>query len=178
MEAYARLSRELATVRLVLVTGPAKSRVAIGLAALATAEGRRAALIEADLARPSLAGALGLEPAPGLHEHLRGDVGPREVLQPLVLAGPASGRAVEPLACVVAGRPGPASLLDSGPCRAALTGLRKSYELVVVEGPPLEGDRLALIALAELADASLACGSRRELRGGLPIPMSGLVAVD
>lgn len=176
IEAYSRLARELTGARVVLVTGPAKARVALGLATLAAAEGRRAALLEADLASPSLATELGLEPAPGLHEYLRGEVGAQEALQLLVLAGPAAGRAAEPLACVVAGVPGPASLLDSERCRAAIGGMRASYERVVIDGAPLDAERLALIALAEAADATLACGSRRELRR-LPIPVSGLVAV-
>lgn len=177
IEAYAGLARELAGTRVVLLIGPARSRVAIGLAAVAVADGRRTALVEADLTQPSLAAALGLEPAPGLHEHLRGEVGTQEVLQPLVLAGPGSGRATEPLVCVVAGAPGPAELLDTERCRAALDGLQASYERVVVVGTPLDADRLALIALAEAVDATLACGSRRELRGKLPIPVSGLVTV-
>lgn len=160
-----------------LATGPAKSRVAVGFAAVATAAGRRVALVEADLADPSLANALGLEPVPGLQEYLRGEIESQAALQSLVLAGPAAGSAVEPLACVPAGEPGPPSLLDTDRCRQALAGLRESYELVVVDGVPLDGDRLGLIALAEVADATLACGAPRELRGKLPIPVTGLVTV-
>jgi Mrp family chromosome partitioning ATPase len=178
LEAYSRLAGPLGEARFVLATGPAKSRVAVGLAAVATAAGRRVALVEADLADPSLASALGLEPVPGLHEHLRGEVESQAALQSLVLAGPAAGGATEPLACVPAGEPGPPSLLDSDRCRQALAGLQESYELVVVDGVPLDGDRLALIALAEVADATLACGPVREVRGKQPIPITGLVLAD
>jgi len=181
LEAYSRLAEPLGGARVVLATGPAKSpaksRVAVGLAAVATAAGRRVALVEADLAEPSLASALGLEPVPGLHEYLRGEVESQAALQSLVLAGPAAGGATEPLACVPAGEPGPPSLLDTDRCRQALAGLRESYELVVVDGVPLDGDRLALIALAEVADATLACGPVGELRGKQSIPITGLVAV-
>lgn len=177
MEAYSRLVDSLGEARVVLATGPAKSRVAVGFAAVATAAGRRVALVEADLAYPSLAGDLGLEPVPGLHEYLRGEVESQTALQSLVLAGPAAGGATEPLACVPAGEPGPPSLLDTDRCRQALAGLRESYELVVVDGVPLDGDRLGLIALAEVADATLACGPARELRGKQPIPVTGLVVV-
>jgi len=177
LEAYSRLADSLGEARVVLATGPAKSRVAVGFAAVSTAAGRRVALVEADLADPSLAGDLGLEPAPGLHEYLRGEVESQAALQPLVLAGPAAGGATEPLACVTAGEPGPPSLLDTDRCRRALAGLRESYELVVVDGVPLDGDRLGLIALAEVADATLACGPAGELRGKQPIPITGLVAV-
>lgn len=177
LEAYSRLEAALGGTGIVLATGPAKSRVAVGLAAAAVATGRRAALVEADLAGPSLAGVLGLEAAPGLHEYLSGEVESQEALQALVLAGPASGGAIEPLVCVVAGEPGSPALLDSDRCRQALAGLRESYELVVVDGVPPDGARLALIALAEVADATLACGTAAELRGKLPIPVTGLVVV-
>jgi len=177
LEAYSRLAGSLGEAQVVLATGPAKSRIAVGLAAVATAAGRRVALVEADLADPSLASALGLEPVPGLHEYLRGEVESQAALQSLVLAGPAAGGATEPLACVPAGEPGPPSLLDTDRCRRALSGLRESYELVVVDGVPLDGDRLGLIALAEVADATLACGPVGELRGKQPIPITGLVTV-
>lgn len=177
LESYSRLAKALGEVRVVLATGPEKSHVAVRLAAVAAVAGRRVALVEADLAGPSLAGVLGLEPAPGLHEYLRGDIGSREALQSLVLAGPASGGATEPLTCVPAGEPGPPALLDTDRCRQALAGLRESYELVVVDGEPLDGERLALIALAEVADATLACGTARELPKKLPIPVTGLVVV-
>jgi len=178
IDAYASLAGELAGARVVLVTGSERSRVAIGLATVAATDGRRAVLVEADLASPSLAEALGLEPLPGLHEHLRGEVRAQETLRPLVLAGPASAQATEPLICVVAGAPGSAELLDTERCRAAVAGLRDDYERIVVLGTPLDGDRLALIALAEMADATLACGPRRELRGTLPIPVTGIVSVE
>jgi len=177
LEAYSRLEATLGGVGVVLATGPARSQVAVGLATAAAAGGKRVALLEADLAAPSLAATLGLEPAPGLHEYLRGEIEPREALQSLVLAGPAAGAATEPLACVVAGEPGPPSLLDSERLRAAVGGLRGSYDLLVVAGLPLDAELLGLVALAEVADASIACGERRELRGRLPIPVAGLVLV-
>ncbi len=177
LEAYSRLEAALASARTVLTTGPDRSRVAVGLATVATAGGRRVALLEADLAAPSLAAALGLDPTPGLHEHLLGEVEPREALQSFVLAGPAAAGAVEPLACIVAGEPGPPSLLDSERLRGAVDGLRTSYELLVIAGLPLDAELLGLVALAEVADASIACGERRELRGRLPIPVAGVVSV-
>lgn len=178
LAAYSQLEAALPDARVVLTTGPDRSRVAIGLATVATASGRRVALLEADLTAPSLAASLGLEPAPGLHEHLRGEIEPREALQSLVLAGPAAAGATEPLACVVAGEPGSPSLLDSERLRAAVDGLRGSYDLLVVAGLPLDADLLGLVALAEVADATIACGSGRELRGRLPVPVAGLVSVD
>jgi len=178
LEAYSRLEGSLAGAQAVLATGPDRSRVAVGLATVATASGKRVALLEADLAAPSLAAALGLEPAPGLHEYLRGEIEPREALQSLVLAGPAAAGATEPLACIVAGAPGSPSLLDSERLRGAVDGLRASYDLLVVAGLPLDAELLGLVALAEVADATIACGDGRELRGHLPVPVTGLVSVS
>jgi Mrp family chromosome partitioning ATPase len=177
LDAYSVLATALAASRAVLATGPAKSDAALGLAAAATAAGRRVALLECDLAAPSLASLLGLSPAPGLHEYLRGEAEAPLILQPLVLAGPASGRAVEPLACIVAGapEPSPVALLDSQLCDHAIAKLRRAYDLLVIDGPPLGEDRDSLRALHEHVDTTLVCGERSEIPKRLPVPATGLV---
>ena len=179
LQAYAGLATTLAGSGSVLVTGPAKSGVALGLAAAATAEGHRVALLECDLAAPALAGTLGLAPSPGLHEYLRGEVDAERILQPLVLAGPASGRAVEPLTCIVAGElePAPVALLDSERCDHAIGRLRRAYDLLVIDGPPPEEDPDSLRALAEHADTTLLSGERAKVPKRLPVPVTGFVLV-
>ncbi|MDX6602879.1 MAG: polysaccharide biosynthesis transport protein [Solirubrobacterales bacterium] len=180
LQAYAGLAVRLAGSGSVFLTGPAKSEVALGVAAAATAEGRRVALLECDLAAPALAGTLGLSAAPGLHEYLRGDADAAEILQPLVLAGPASGRATEPLTCIVAGEPEPepVALLDSERCDHAIERLRRAYDLLVVDGPPLSEDPDSLRALAEHAAVTLACGERAEIPKRMPVEATGLVLFD
>jgi Mrp family chromosome partitioning ATPase len=162
----------------VLVTGEdgMHGRVALGLAAIAAAAGRRAALLECDLARPALSGPLGLNPAPGLHELLAGAASPREVLQPLVLAGPASAGASAPLTCVLGGRPAedPIGLLASDGFAAAVANLRAAYEAVVLAGPSFERPH-SLPWVAEQADATVACTTGRRLPKELPIRVSGVV---
>ena len=68
------------------------------------------------MSRSQVARRVDLEPAPGLHEYLAMGAEARQILQPLVLAGPGSAAARTPLTCIVGG--GPASngtaLLDSG----------------------------------------------------------------
>ncbi len=179
LDAYGALAGGLRGANAVLATGPAKSQVALGLAASSLAEGRRVALLECDLAAPALAGTLGLAPTPGLHEYLSDSVEAAEILQPLVLAGPASGRAAEPLACIVAGETlsDPVSLLDSERCDQAIEKLRRAYDLLVIDGPALEEDADALHALAEHSSATLVCGERGEIPKRLPIPVNGLVLV-
>lgn len=177
LEAFAGLLRELRGARAVLMTGegPCRREAAVGLAAAAAAAGTRTALLECDLVEPGLADALGLAHAPGLHEYLRGTVEAEGILKPVVLAGPGSAEATEPLVCVVAGRPsveGP-RLFASDVFAQALAGLRDAYELVVIDGPPLR-DEHSLRALLASADSTIACLGPSEPRD-LPISVSGLV---
>lgn len=177
LEAFGRLLGELRGARTVLMTGtgPGRRSAAVGLATAAAAAGTRAALLECDLAEPGLAEALGLAGAPGLHEYLRGTADAESILKPVVLAGPGSAEATEPLVCVVAGRPSAEAprLLASGVFAQALAGLRATYDLVVIDGPPLR-DEHSLRALLALADSTIACIGPSESRR-LPISASGLV---
>lgn len=177
LEAFSHLASALSGSRVVLATGPAKSEVALGLATAATLESARVVLLEADLAAPALAGALGLSSSPGLHEYLLGGAEAPQILQAMVLAGPASDRATEPLACIVAGEPGSASasLLGSERCRHAIGKLCAAYDLLVIDGPELDRDRDAVRVLAGLADATIICGGRAETSSRVSIPAAGLV---
>ncbi|MGV1048617.1 MAG: hypothetical protein ACOYD4_08875, partial [Solirubrobacterales bacterium] len=142
LESLAAVRERLAGRRAVLVTGADESiRVlAVGLAAVAAAAGARTALLECDLARPRLAADLGLAQSPGLHEYLRWEATPPEILQPLVLAGPASGAAEEALVCISGGRGAsdPVTLLGLQSFRHMSAKLRGAYELVVIVGPARE----------------------------------------
>jgi Mrp family chromosome partitioning ATPase len=163
--AYSNLATALLDSPPVLLTGPAKTDVAIGLAAAATAEGRRAALLECDLSSPALAGTLGLSPEPGFADYLLEQADAAQILQPLVLAGPASGRAGEPLTCIVAGRPDPppSTLLLSERCSGAIERLGRAYEVLVVDGPSLVDDPKALAGLSQLAGTTALCVERTEV---------------
>jgi len=177
LQTYAELAMKLAKTGSVFLTGPAKGQVALGLAAAATAGGRRVALLECDLAEPALAERLGLASAPGLHDYLLDEADASEILQPLVLAGPAAGRASEPLTCIVAGEPEPkpVALLDSERCDHAIERLRRAYDLLLIDGPPLGEDTDALRALTEHTAVTLACGERGQLPKRMPVPVTGLV---
>jgi Mrp family chromosome partitioning ATPase len=161
IEAFASL-RERVGEGPVLVTGAGEGRLAVstGLASAAAAAGSRTALVDCDLEEPSLAGALGLAAGPGLHEYLRAEATAPEILQPLVLAGPASAKATGPLVCIAAGAPAPAGRvpIDSGDFRHAVARLRSGYDLVVLHGPPLGDDSGALqVAAAAGMALVLAC---------------------
>jgi len=167
LEALAGLQRGLDDHRAVLVVGEEGMAGAIALASAASAAGRRTALVECDLARPRLAVELGLSPAPGLHEYLRWEATAAEILQPLVLAGPAARGATDPLVCVVGGRPAAdaATLVNLESFRHALAKLRAGYDLTVLIGPPLEIVRGAPEVVAADADAVLAAVSPKGLSG-------------
>jgi Mrp family chromosome partitioning ATPase len=150
---------ELDGARVVLVTGEDEPRatVAVALAGVMAAAGTSTALVECDVERPRLAAALGLSPTPGLHEYLRWEATPADVVQPLTPAGSAAAGSAA-LACVCAGRPSGAAraLLGLGSFRHMTTKLRDAYGLVVLLGPPLEGAGGALGIAADESDCSLA----------------------
>jgi polysaccharide biosynthesis transport protein len=146
--------------RTVLVTGEeeATATLAVGLAGAAAAAGVTTALVECDIGRPRLAEELGLAATPGLHEYLRWEATPPDVVQSVALAGTAAEGAPAPLACVTAGRQSDRvrALLELGSFRHMTAKLREAYELVVLLGPPLEGAGGALGSAAAAADCSLA----------------------
>jgi MinD-like ATPase involved in chromosome partitioning or flagellar assembly len=175
--AFAELAGKLSGKGSVFLTGPGRATAALGLGAAATAEGRRVALLECDLAQPVLAATLGLVEGPGLHEYLRDEADAHQILQPLVLAGPAASRATEPLTCIVAGEPEPqpVALLDSERCDHAIERLRRAYDLLVIAGPSLEEDADALRALGEHVAVTLVCGERGQIPKRLPIAATGML---
>lgn len=178
-EAFGRLLAELGDVGVAMVTGERRRKraAAAGLASAAAAAGRRTALLECDLADPTLADDLGVARAPGLREYLRGEAEAARILRPLVLAGPGSGPAREPLVCVVAGRPAPdgEALLASDALRQAVAGLRDAHDLVVVEGPPSSAPPATLAAVAAQADANLLCLGSAEEPPALPFDVAGAI---
>jgi Mrp family chromosome partitioning ATPase len=189
-EALAKLHGELSPHRVVLVSGDEALAGSVALAGAASAAGTRTLLLECDLFRPRLAADLGLSPEPGLHEYLRWEATAPEILQPLVLAGPAARGASDPLVGIVAGRlaTDPATLINLESFRHAIAKLRRAYDLVVLAGPALDASRGALEALSAQVDMLLAAVSPaaisgragRELRGGLrklPVETLGAIVV-
>jgi Mrp family chromosome partitioning ATPase len=178
--------------RVVLVAGEgeAPAITAIAAAAAASASGRRTMLIDCDLAQPRLAAHIGLDPAPGVHEYLRWEAEPADVLQPVALAGPAAAEAREPLACICGGRPATKAqtLLGLQSFSHMIGKLRGAYELVLVLSPPVEAEAGSCQAVARQTDAVLAGLWAAKARGGdgrgvrsavrqLPVPVLGSVAV-
>lgn len=168
LEALGGVRERLDGRRVVLVTGveEAAPTAAVALAGVAAAAGVATAVVECDIERPRLADDLGLSPEPGLHEYLRWEAKPGDIVQPLALAGSAASTEAAPLACVVAGRPTSKAhtLLGLGSFRHMTAKLRKAYELVILLGPPLEGAGGALDTAAAEADCSIAALAERPNR--------------
>jgi Mrp family chromosome partitioning ATPase len=168
LEALRGVLGQVGDRRVVLVTGeeaPAAT-LAVALAGVGAAAGTATALIECDVERPRIAADLGLSPTPGLHEYLRWEVTPREIVQPLVLAGSASSPGAGRLACVCAGRASndARTLLGLGSFHHMTTKLRDAYDLVVLLGPRLEGAGGALSSAAAEADCVLIALAERPNR--------------
>jgi Mrp family chromosome partitioning ATPase len=153
--------------------GPEPLRAAVALAASAAAGGRRTALLECDVVSPRLAAALGLAPEPGLHEYLRWEAEPPQLLQPVALGGSAAAGAAAPLICIVAGRPAsnPTTLFGLQSFAHMCAKLRAAYDLLVLAGPPAFSEAAAAAAAARYADAVVAglAAADASGRAGQPI---------
>jgi len=175
--------------KVVLVTGQREvvPVAAIALAAAASAKGRRTILVECDLAQPQLAVYIGLAAIPGLHEYLRWEAEPADVLQPVALGGPAANGSADPLACVCGGRPASKTetLLGLQSFAHMVEKLRAGYEQVLLSGPPLLDEPGPLLTAARQADAivaSMPASATSDHAIGkaakrLPIPALGTVVV-
>jgi receptor protein-tyrosine kinase len=163
---------------------------AIALASAASTSGRRTILVDCGLAQPRLAAHIGLTPAPGLHEYLRWEAEAADILQPVVLAGPAARTLADPLVCISAGRPAAKAetLLGLQSFAHMIEKLRSAYELVLLLAPPVLDEPGSCLAVAAQADAVLVGLRAGAVKGGegravraavrhLPPPALGSVAV-
>lgn len=122
-------------VRSVLVTssipGEGKSTTAANLAIVLGESGVRVLLVDADLRRPVIAKAFGLEGSVGLTTVLTGRIPLAEAVQPV--AG------FTGLSVLTAGilPPNPSEMLSSAAMERALGQMREHFEVIVVDSPPL-----------------------------------------
>jgi len=184
-EALGEVLPRLAEQRVVAVVGEGNEPAvaATALASAAAAHGSRTILVDCDLARPRLAAQVGLAPTPGLHEYLRWEAEPADVLQPVALAGPATAAGGQ-LVCVCGGRPATKAetLLGLQSFAHVVGKLRAAYELVLLIAPPALAEPAASLAVAAQADAAIAglpSASDRAVRAALrrlpPAPLGAIV---
>jgi polysaccharide biosynthesis transport protein len=112
------------------IPGEGKSTMAINLAVSLADTGARVILVDADLRRPSIADYTGIEGAAGLTTVLIGRADVEDVVQPL---------GTTTLDLLPAGQipPNPSELLGSPAMAGLLDRLTASYDMVVLDSPPL-----------------------------------------
>jgi capsular exopolysaccharide synthesis family protein len=132
-------------LRTVLITsaarGDGRTTVARCLAEAAAGTSSRVLLIEADLRNPTLAGRIGIEPGLGLQGALTGAVSAYDVIRSVQLEGPFGGRSadrtLDVLACGATLPSNPGQLIDGPPMEALIDHLKATYDLVVIDAPPV-----------------------------------------
>jgi receptor protein-tyrosine kinase len=160
------------TVRSVVVTsvapGDGKSTVAWNLAFAAAGAGSRVLLIEADLRHPSLAASAGhLRRAPGLSTVLSGSDGFTDAVQEVPVGRTADGALAEhAFDVLVAGPipPNPVDLIDSQRMRDLLNHAESTYDLVVIDTPPIAVVSDAVPLLKEVSGVLVVIRLERDTR--------------
>lgn len=139
--------------------GEGKTSLAVGLGRLQAITGRKVLIIDADVRRPKVHKLLGLNGKPGLVELLIGDASIEEVLQ----KDEASGADVITTETFASNPP---DLFGSKRMAQLLDNLAESYDLVILDSPPVSAVSDARI-LAGLSDTTVFVvrwgGARREV---------------
>ena len=139
---YFNVDRELRTLLVASAApGDGKTTIARHLAGAAARVGSRVLLIEADLRRPTLAQQLDVQSGPGLADVLIGAVMLNEATQRIDLDAPSGdgvkGRAFDVLVAGAALPPNPGELVESHAMETLLERAKSTYDLVVIDTPPL-----------------------------------------
>lgn len=133
------------------LAGEGKSLSAINLAHSLSQLDKRVLLIECDMRRPSLAAKLPITKAPGLSNYLSGQTGLDVLFQYCGIPGDEQAFAV-----IAAGRnpPNPVELLSSPKMSRMLEYLRKGYDYIILDLPPV-GEVSDALAVAKATDGIL-----------------------
>jgi capsular exopolysaccharide synthesis family protein len=139
---YFNVDRELRTLLVASAApGDGKTTVARHLAGAAARMGARVLLIEADLRRPTLAAQLDISSGPGLADLLIGMVSLNDAIQSIDFDQPAGrgsrGRMLDALVAGAALPPNPGELIESHAMESLLEQVKSTYDLVVIDTPPL-----------------------------------------
>jgi receptor protein-tyrosine kinase len=144
-------------IRSVLVSsaaaGDGKSTVAWHLAVVDAMAGHRVLLVEADLRNPSLHDIIGISPTTGLAEVLVRETELEDAIRSVAIADPVDGsrgRPTETIDVLLAGwkPPNPAQLIESEHMHSLLKKAEETYDLVIVDTPPLSvvSDAIPLVS--------------------------------
>jgi capsular exopolysaccharide synthesis family protein len=165
------VSRNLCTVLIASAQeGDGKTTIARHLAEAAAGMGSRVLLVEADLRHPALSRQLGTPPEPGLPDVLIGAVGLHEAIRSIDLPtlfpsrGDLTGRSLDVLACGAVLPPNPRELLESHAMKVVLERAKATYDLVVIDTPPLTAVADAFPLLNEVDGVVIVSRAQRSRR--------------
>jgi len=139
---YFNVDRELRTLMVVSAApGDGKTTIARHLAAASARVGARVLLLEADLRRPTVARQLGLTPGRGVSDVLIGSVSLAEAAHTIQLVAPSTdkpdGHSFDVLVAGAILPPNPGELIESQAMAGLLAEAKATYDLVVIDTPPL-----------------------------------------
>jgi capsular exopolysaccharide synthesis family protein len=140
---YFNVDRELRTLLVASAApGDGKTTVARHLAGAAATMGARVLLIEADLRRPTVAAQLDIASGPGLADVLIGMASLNDAVQSIdldrsVRRDSHRGRMLDALVAGASLPPNPGELIESHAMQSLLEQVRSTYDLVVIDTPPL-----------------------------------------
>lgn len=161
--------------------GEGKTTIAANLALTFAQAGNRVVLVDCDLRRPALNTIFGHSRTPGVTEVLAGDVSCPEALHTTNTAN---------IRLLSAGTipPNPAELLCSDSMRDLLTTLRETYDMVIIDAPPVipVTDAPLLTALTDMVIIVIESGRiplkaaqrMKELLQSVQAPVAGVVLND
>lgn len=116
------------------LSGEGKSLSAVNLAFTLSELGKKVILIDCDMRRPTLAEKLGINKKPGLSSYLTGQGDLVDLVQPCGIQGDEKAFHV-----IAAGQnpPNPIELLSSARMNMALQTMRKVYDYIILDLPPI-----------------------------------------
>jgi capsular exopolysaccharide synthesis family protein len=188
---YFNVDRDLRTLMVVSAApGDGKTTIARHLSAASAAIGSRVLLIEVDLRRPTVAQQLEIPSGPGLADVLIGSVQLREAVRAIPLDVPSGegseGRKFDVLVAGAIAPPNPAELVESNAMEVVLAQAKATYDLIVIDTPPLTAVSDAFPLLRKV-DGVLVVGrvgrNRRDVAerlhetlNGVGAPLLGVIA--
>lgn len=133
------------------LSGEGKSLTSVNLAYSLSQLDKNVLLIDCDMRRPTIAKKLGIKTKPGLSSFLTGQIGPEELIQ--YCGVPKDEMAFHVIA---AGEcpPNPVELLSSERMSVALDSLRRIYDYVILDLPPV-GEVSDALSVAKMTDGTL-----------------------
>ena len=133
------------------LSGEGKSLTSVNLAFALSQLDKKVILVDCDMRRPTLAEKLGVLKQPGLSSYLTGQIDLSDLVQPCNLKGHEQAFHV-----ISAGQnpPNPVELLSSARMKNALALMRKAYDYVILDLPPV-GEVTDAMAVAKETDGML-----------------------